>query len=36
MAKIKKKMMQKPAPGQDLSNDIKDEKIGSKEPKVQW
>jgi hypothetical protein len=36
MAKINKKMMQKPAPGQDLSNDTKYEKIGSKKPRVQW
>jgi hypothetical protein len=28
--------MQKPAPGQDLSYDTKYEKIGSKEPRVQW
>jgi hypothetical protein len=28
--------MQKPAPGQDLSNDTKYEKIESKEPRVQW
>jgi hypothetical protein len=36
MAKINKKIKQKPAPGQDLSNDIKYEKIGSKEPRVRW
>jgi hypothetical protein len=36
MAKINIKMMPKPAPGQDLSNDTKYEKIESKEPRVQW
>ena len=31
----RKKMIQKPAPGQDLSNDTKYEKIWWKEPRVQ-